>query len=887
MSNPIEIKKIKLNTLNDLFSQLGYQTSTKLGQNEFRLFLNKQSKIGRFEPVLTEKLFEVLDLDENSTITIEEFITGFLEFEEDVKKNAELFQIKLAQEQEIYDKIVKQCNIYQSEKLNAEGFCENAKIFGEITDIDIKKKLEGIKEIIIIVIYNEKKEELLFKIGDNSNEMLKKSFNFKPISRKDHFEFIMKGVNERNQIFDIGSKIFPLYDIISQEEYLIQIVIPEIENPNQIAAFITAKIILYMSDFKYYESLRKKQEKRLKKFMVAANKAADYLKYVREIYGDLSLMKSDLIVDFNNEKLMQRKGAKLNVKFKNELEGQGPENNYFVEFNNEREVLTKGTPLRIKINNSKEFINPLTESRKYRHQYSYSSIINNNTINDIERKIQKLKNEKENINKNIQNIPKPNLEQYATTNIKIIKTQEIQNIRQNIPEQPIIQNINPEQFSNENIIQTKINNSQQRIMLPPKPESTFSHKYQKIQQTITEENTQNNIKPEYIINQTNYGNNGMKFDVDSYLKQKTTQIQTQTQIQNPPILPTNISQNTNSNPGEFIPNGLETTNNITNSPFYPQYHLQNNNFDSGIFIQERIDTTNNINTPVYSQNQFQNNNHNSNLFNKKEEEINNKIITTPNLEQNQSHNNIIYTDEYIQNKKETINRTIENKTQNNNLNSGEYNQKVIETTKNITNIPIYAQTQPENNNPNYETEKTKNITNIPFYTQTQLQNNNYNQNIFIQKEVETTKKINNTPIIEQPQAQNNNFNSNLFIQKEIETTENINNTTQTQNNNFNSGVFIQKEIETAKNINKIPILTQPQIENNNLNSNILIQKEIETTKNINNTPILEQPPIQNNNFNSNVFIQKEIETTNNNTPILVQNQFQNNNLNSNIIIQKK
>ena len=43
------------------------------------------------------------------------------------------------------------------------------------------------------------------------------------------------------------------------------------------------------------------------------NKAVDYLRKLREIYGDLTKKNSDLIVDFNNEKLMQRKGAKLNV----------------------------------------------------------------------------------------------------------------------------------------------------------------------------------------------------------------------------------------------------------------------------------------------------------------------------------------------------------------------------------------------------------------------------------------------------------------------------------------------------------------------------------------------------------------------------------------------
>ena len=251
MSDPIEIQKVKLNALIKFFTDLGYKTSTRIGQNEFRVFLNKKSSTGRFDPLLSDKLFQVLNLDEMSTMSIEEFITGFIQFEEEVKKNAELFNIKLAQEQEIYDKILKQCRIYKSEKLNAEGFCENAKIYGEITDIDIKEKLEGIKEIIIIIIYNDKKEELRFRMGDkNSNEMLKKTFSFKPTSRKDHFEFIMKGVNDKDQVFDIGSKVFPLDDIGSQEEYLVQIIIPEMDNSDKIIAYINTKIILYMSDYK-------------------------------------------------------------------------------------------------------------------------------------------------------------------------------------------------------------------------------------------------------------------------------------------------------------------------------------------------------------------------------------------------------------------------------------------------------------------------------------------------------------------------------------------------------------------------------------------------------------------------------------------------------------
>ena len=560
MTDPIEIQKVKLNTLANFFTDLGYKVSSRVGQNEFRLFLNKKSKTGRFDPLLTDKLFEVLSLDESSSMTIEEFINGFLEFEEEVKKNAELFNIKLAREQEIYDKILKQCNAYKTEKLNAEGFCENAKIFGEITDIDIKQKLEGIKEIIIIIIYNEKKVELRFRIGDNSStELLKKSFEFKPTSRKDHFEFIMKGVNEKDQIFDIGSRVFPLNDIVSQEEYLVQIMIPEMDNPDKIVAFINAKIVLYMSDYKYYEALRRKQEKRLKKYMTAANKAVEYLKYVREIYGDLSQMKPELIVEFNNEKLMQRKGAKLNLNFNNMIEGETSGGNFFVEFNNEREVQTRGIPLRVEFNNSKEVLSPVTETetKKVEYKYNYTSDTNQSIINNIEKRIELLEKEKENITNNLENIPKPDIDQIIKkTTESIITKKEIPKI--------------PDTYTNEKIIKETIKTKEiinepksTSILLPPVTNSQVVKKIVK---------TENISTPTIAKTQIT----GTKYDIDSLLKQTKTQLNTQTQsFQGPYITPINESNNMGT--GGYIEETTETTKTITTTPGFSQNQFQTQN----------------------------------------------------------------------------------------------------------------------------------------------------------------------------------------------------------------------------------------------------------------------------------------------------------------------
>ena len=344
MSESLEIQKAKIDSLVAGFTNSGYKSGSRIGQTELVQFLNRRSSTGRFDPIISDKLFQVMNLKSTSTLSVEEFINGFLQFEEELRKNAESFSIKLAKEEEIFAQIDDEFRRYKEEHLNEEGLSDTAKISGEITEIDIKRKLEGIKEIIIKVVFNEKSEELHFKIGDiNSSEMEHKTFEFKPTSRKDHFEFIMKGINERNQIFDIGSKVFPLTDINSNEQYLVQIVVPEIENEEVIAAFIKAKLNFYWNDVKYYEKQRRKAESKLKKLTIAKNKAIEYLKKLREIYGDLTKKKPDLIVDFNNEKLMQRKGAKLNVNFNNIKEAEAPGGNYVVEFNNQKEVLVKQT----------------------------------------------------------------------------------------------------------------------------------------------------------------------------------------------------------------------------------------------------------------------------------------------------------------------------------------------------------------------------------------------------------------------------------------------------------------------------------------------------------------------------------------------------------------
>jgi hypothetical protein len=477
MTESLEIKKAKIDSLVTGFTNAGYKSGNRIGQTEFITFLNHRTSSGKFDPIISEKLFQVIGLDAMSTITIQEFINGFLQFEEELRKNAETFSMKLAREEEIYAQVNAEFKKYKEEHLNAEGLCENSKVSGEITEIDIKKKLEGIKEIIIKVVFNEKSEEFHFKIGDiNSNELEHKTFEFKPTSRKDHFEFIMKGVNERNQIFDIGSKVFPLNDVTSAEEYLVQIVVPEIDNEEQIAAHIKAKIVLYWNDYKHYEKLKRKAESKLKKLTIAKSKADEYLRKVREIYGDLTRKMPDLIVDFNNEKLMQKKGAKLNVDFNNTKEAEVPGGNFLVEFNNQKEVLIHETEVKEeKVEEKQEF--PVIET-------VFEEINkNDNDNNNIDLNPEEYQNAFGN--------EQINIDQYGTTETTYEEYNKTYNTANYEPVQETVTDMQSTEIVNETEIRNSINDAVIR---------------QSLNKTLISENTLPVIRKE-IVNKVIYDTN--------------------------------------------------------------------------------------------------------------------------------------------------------------------------------------------------------------------------------------------------------------------------------------------------------------------------------------------------------------------------------------------
>ena len=278
------ITQQKGDTLLKKFEDMGWNLEHELSQEEILSFLNKYSKSG-FDHNLSSKLFQVLGLDESKKITVEEFISYYIQFEEDLEQNNIELKSKITNEQNNLNIYQEEAHKYKDEKTNEEGFCENAKLYIEISDIEIKKSLTDVNKIFLYLIYNKQKAEFNFTYSKNIKQFTDKIFEFKSVSKKDHFELVLKYTkNNSDNLYDLSKKVFPLEEITTQDEYGVQITFPEEKNQDQVVAFINSKITLHWSDYKFFIDKVKNSEIRIRKLNEASLKVNNYLSQINEIY---------------------------------------------------------------------------------------------------------------------------------------------------------------------------------------------------------------------------------------------------------------------------------------------------------------------------------------------------------------------------------------------------------------------------------------------------------------------------------------------------------------------------------------------------------------------------------------------------------------------------
>ena len=303
------------------FEDMGWDLEHELSQEEILSFLNKNSKSG-FDQNLSTKLFQVLGLEDSKKITVEEFISYYIQFEDDLQQNNIELRNKIINEQNNLILYQEEAHKYKDEKLNKEGFCENAKLNVEITDIEIKKNLTDVNKVYLYLIYNKQKAEFNFDYSREIKQFNDKIFEFKSVSKKDHFELILKYTkNNSDYFYDLSKKVFPLEEITTQDEYGVQITLPEEKDQDQVVAFINSKITLHWSDYKFYTEKIKNSEIRIRKLNEASSKVNQYISQINELYNS-SKSRNNLI----NTSITQSGYGQINQM--DSAFSSGPKDNY-------------------------------------------------------------------------------------------------------------------------------------------------------------------------------------------------------------------------------------------------------------------------------------------------------------------------------------------------------------------------------------------------------------------------------------------------------------------------------------------------------------------------------------------------------------------------------
>ena len=370
-----EISKEEI-LLNEL-SQYGYANDNLISQSELTLFLDRKSTKNKFDISLLEKLCSLLNLTEYNTVTISQFISGFVKMDEEFRKTREELNEEYLNKKKEYENIIDMCKRYQTEKLNEEGFSENARLSGDIIETIFNVDLDGIEEIILKIMYGEEKQEI--KKNTKQKEEDKESnkhFELKASSGKEHLEFKLMTRNYLNYVTEIGSKTYSLEGIKNQDPFFIKVEIPfdddcVYDKDGSLAAIIKAKISLRWSDLEYYEQQKQNEEPKLKKLISDLEQAEESIKKIDKIY---SLAKKD-------EKNEAENNNKKNNESLNRKILEFPDNNFIVDFNNERidTVISKG--LKVDFNNEKEVEIPC--DNKIEEKKEEEKNINNNNDNNI------------------------------------------------------------------------------------------------------------------------------------------------------------------------------------------------------------------------------------------------------------------------------------------------------------------------------------------------------------------------------------------------------------------------------------------------------------------------------------------------------------------------
>jgi hypothetical protein len=340
------------------FSNYGYKPTNKISKSELILFFERKLRNAQFNEDL-KNIFAYLNINDTTTLTIEQFISGVLQLENEIRSNYEMCKSQYLEQENIYNNLSQQCQKYGAEKYNEEGFGESANLHGEIINMQFKKYMQGCQTVIITLEYAGQKKELKPKYSPNGNVIINEPIEFKAKSKKDTIEIHVQGDTGYGYIYELGSKSYTLPELKTQEDFTDKITIPEFSAYGQdpkaakTLAELNVKLGMIWSYYDIYELQRQNEEPKLNQLRINLQNAEENLNKFNQIYGE-NIITSTMLMERRNEitsakKLNENSNVfedKSNKKKKFEFPGK----NFEVEFNYMRMDKQKTNGLKVDFN---------------------------------------------------------------------------------------------------------------------------------------------------------------------------------------------------------------------------------------------------------------------------------------------------------------------------------------------------------------------------------------------------------------------------------------------------------------------------------------------------------------------------------------------------------
>ena len=282
-----EQSKQKIEALVKAFQAIGKDLNSELTQDEIYAFLDGKTKDRNgFNRKLLHKLFEQFNFSQNSAISVQEFIQAYVQYDTNIQANAEQLSSEIRKEQNEHERIKASYDDYKSAQLNSEGIAGDARITVTITEVNLQKKLDDIKFIVINIQYNDKEKNTKFRTGEEQSNLthLHEQFVFTPRSKKDKFVYVLKGINANDEEFLIGKKHIDLGTVEKNEKYEIEVAIPEVDDIKTIIANVKTEITFHWNDNANYEDRLLASEKKINKLSKGYDQFCQYLFQLNEPY---------------------------------------------------------------------------------------------------------------------------------------------------------------------------------------------------------------------------------------------------------------------------------------------------------------------------------------------------------------------------------------------------------------------------------------------------------------------------------------------------------------------------------------------------------------------------------------------------------------------------